>query len=509
MHKHIFLVVDDFEPMRKIIAVQLRALGAEQILEAKNGVEALRILLSQPVHLVISDWNMPVMTGLELLAAMRANARFLHTPFIMVTANTERAQITEALSSGVRSLLVKPFTRVSLGNAIIKVLALPHSILPAALPVKPLSENPLQTILLVDDTQDNLLMLSQLLKDEYRVRVCSSGAKALKICQSDDPPDLVLLDIMMPDMDGFEVAQHMREHPISETIPIMFVTAMNNDEARLKGFELGAVDFITKPVNADILKPRVRNFMQYIKLNKQLQADFDGMLEWNRLHENALLISRHDMQESLSVMLGLLQALGKDSTLSSRQLTQLRLVEEAALQVINMVNLTSELFKIEAGQYNLDAKAVNLCDILSRNADIFRIAFMAKQLTIAIDTDEALDAEKSLALGDSMLCHSLFHNLIKNACEAAPAMSRISVILFDESPLRVTIRNQGVIPLQVREQFFDKFVTYGKPGASGLGSYSASLLSQVQNGSIALYVDDQQNQTTITVTLPRYPSQPG
>ena len=88
-------------------------------------------------------------------------------------------------------------------------------------------------------------------------------------------------------------------------------------------------------------------------------------------------------------------------------------------------------------------------------------------------------------------------------------MSRISVILFDESPLRVTIRNQGVIPLQVREQFFDKFVTYGKPGASGLGSYSASLLSQVQNGSIALYVDDQQNQTTITVTLPRYPSQPG
>ena len=504
MDKHIFLVVDDFEPMRKIIAVQLRALGAEHILEARDGAEAMRLLLNRRVDVVISDWNMPVMTGLELLAAMRANVLYLNTPFIMITASSERAQITEALSSGVRSLLVKPFTRVSLASAIEKVLALPLTLVPLVQSNKQQVEKPLQTILLVDDTQDNLLMLSQLLKGEYRVRVSSSGAKALKICQSDDPPDLVLLDIMMPDMDGFEVAQHMREHPVSETIPIMFITAMSHDDARLKGFELGAVDFISKPVNPDILKPRVRNFMHYVKLSKQLQDDFEGMLESARLKENALLISRHDMKEPLTVMLELIQSLANDSMLTFRQVSQLRLIEEAALKVIDMVNPTSELLKIEAGQYSLNAKAVNLGEILCCNADIFRAAFAEKKLTIAVDTDEAVDTKSALALGEVMLCQSLLHNLIKNACEAAPQSSRISLTLFDESPLRVTIRNVGVVPVMIRERFFDKFVTCGKPGASGLGSYSAKLLTQVQKGTLALDISDQQNLTTLILTLPRY-----
>ncbi len=504
MHKRIFLVVDDFEPMRKIIAVQLRALGAEQILEARNGLEALRLLLSQRVDVVISDWNMPIMTGLELLAAMRANKPLQNTPFIMVTASSERAQITEALSSGVRSLLVKPFTRVSLARAIEKVLALTVSSLPIGQPDRQRPEKSLQTILLVDDTQDNLLLLSQLLKDEYRVRVASSGAKALKICQSEDPPDLILLDIMMPDMDGFEVAQHMREHPVSEVIPIMFVTAISNDEARLKGFELGAVDFISKPVNLEILKPRVRNFMQYVKLNKQLQADFDGMLEWARLHENALLTTRHNMKEPLQIMLRLLEGLARDNTMTASQVSQLHRVEDAASQVIDMVNSSSEQFRIEAGQYSLDLKAVNLGEIAGGIVDIFRTVFADKQLTIALDTAEAIDPKNLMVLGDAILCQSLLHNLIKNSCEAAPQLSRISVTLFDESPLRLTIVNVGVVPVQIRERFFDKFTTYGKPGATGLGGYSAQLLTQVQNGTLALDICDQQNLTSFTLTLPRY-----
>lgn len=79
--------------------------------------------------------------------------------------------------------------------------------------------------------------MSSLFKDEYRVKIAHNGEKALSICQSDTPPDLVLLDIMMPGMDGFEVAQHLRGHPSSEHIPIIFVTAMTGEDARLKGME--------------------------------------------------------------------------------------------------------------------------------------------------------------------------------------------------------------------------------------------------------------------------------
>jgi signal transduction histidine kinase len=108
------------------------------------------------------------------------------------------------------------------------------------------------------------------------------------------------------------------------------------------------------------------------------------------------------------------------------------------------------------------------------------------------------------ALGDAMFCYSLFQNLIKNACEAAPDNSRVTVVLSDETPLRIMIQNKGVVPSEIRERFFDKFVTYGKHGGTGLGTYSAKMLTEAQNGTISMTVSDKENLTTINVTLPRY-----
>ena len=90
---------------------------------------------------------------------------------------------------------------------------------------------------------------------------------------------------MMPGMDGFEVARQLREHPSSEHIPVIFVTAATDEESQAKSMALGAVDFVTKPINPDALNIRVRNFMRYVDLRRQLQADYDGMLENARLRE--------------------------------------------------------------------------------------------------------------------------------------------------------------------------------------------------------------------------------
>ncbi len=261
------------------------------------------------------------------------------------------------------------------------------------------------TILVVDDTPDNLHLLAQLFKDEYRVRIAHTGEKALTICQSDTPPDLVLLDIMMPGMDGFEVARRMREHPSSEGIPVIFVTALTDNEARLKGMELGAVDFVTKPIDPTVLKPRVRNFMRYVELHKQLQADYDGMLETARLRDDVEHITRHDMKGPLAGVIGLVQSLADDDLMNRKQVEQLRMVEETALLVLNMINLSSELFKIETGRFKLDAQPVKLGDILRRMVEMSRATFREKHLTIAVDTDVPVGEEMPLALGDAMLCY--------------------------------------------------------------------------------------------------------
>jgi signal transduction histidine kinase len=107
-------------------------------------------------------------------------------------------------------------------------------------------------------------------------------------------------------------------------------------------------------------------------------------------------------------------------------------------------------------------------------------------------------------MGDALLCYSLFQNLIKNACEAAPDNSRVTVVLNDENPLRIVIQNKGAVPSEIRASFFDKFVTHGKYGGAGLGTYSAKLLTEAQNGAISMDVSDIEKQTTITITLPRH-----
>jgi CheY-like chemotaxis protein len=507
-----FLVVDDLEPMRKVTENQLRSMGASVISVAANGIEALRILKKQEVDIVLSDWNMPVMAGLELLKAVRADKALSHLPFIMITAEVERYRIEEAIAAGINDLLVKPYTAVCLAKRIQKALTI-HShpasrnmasarisataLAPGKLPAQ-------QTILVVDDTPENLELVAQLFKNEYRVRVSQTGGKALSICQSDDPPDLVLLDIMMPEMDGFEVAKRMREHPVSETIPVIFVTSMTGDDDRLKGFELGAVDFVSKPIHPDTLRLRVRNFMRYVGLHKQLQANYDGMLELSRLRESVENISRHDMKGPLAGVIGLVQAVAYDSSLSSEQVGQLRMAEDTALQVLEMINLSSELFKIETGRFVLEAKQVEIAEVLRRVVEISRTTFAEKHLTVSVNTDMPVGDEVPKAMGDAIFCYSLFQNLVKNACEAAPANSRVIVTLNDEIPLRITIMNNGVVPAGIRERFFGKFVTQGKQSGSGLGAYSAKLLTEAQKGSISMEASDSENQTTITVKLPRF-----
>src|ERR1035437_2424404 len=184
----IFLVVDDFEPMRKVTSGQLRSMGASTIMNASDGAEALRMLKNRRVDIVLSDWNMPVMTGLELLKAMRADEKLAPLPFILITAEAELHSIEEAIANGVSDLLVKPYTVDRLAAHVEKVLtARPRSSSPVSASTEvaegiPEAGSP--TILVVDDTQDNLLLLSHLFKDEYRVRIADTGEDGVGIAHS-------------------------------------------------------------------------------------------------------------------------------------------------------------------------------------------------------------------------------------------------------------------------------------------------------------------------------------
>jgi len=117
-------------------------------------------------------------------------------------------------------------------------------------------------ILVVDDTQDNLFLMNALLEDRYEVVLAASGREALHQLTSGSPPDLVLLDVMMPDMDGYEVLRRIRQHPPTAAIPVIFLSALNDQDDERLGMDLGAVDYLTKPVNPEQVVRRVEAHMR-------------------------------------------------------------------------------------------------------------------------------------------------------------------------------------------------------------------------------------------------------
>jgi putative two-component system response regulator len=152
-------------------------------------------------------------------------------------------------------------------------------------------DSSMKTILVVDDTPENLAVLGELLRSSYRVRVAPTGARALRVALTDPRPDLILLDVMMPEMDGYEVLRRLRSDPATAHIPVIFVTAMDSTEDEEYGFSLGAVDYITKPIRPAIVLARVRAHLELKQARDWLRnqnAYLESEVE-RRMHDNQLI----------------------------------------------------------------------------------------------------------------------------------------------------------------------------------------------------------------------------
>lgn len=128
-----------------------------------------------------------------------------------------------------------------------------------------------KTLLVVDDTKENLLVIAGLIGNEYRVRVANTGEKALKAANSEPVPDLILLDVMMPEMDGYTVLKHLQSTEATRHIPVIFVTAMDGDDDEEYGLQLGAVDYITKPIKPAILQARIKTHLELKEVRDTLK----------------------------------------------------------------------------------------------------------------------------------------------------------------------------------------------------------------------------------------------
>jgi len=359
-------------------------------------------------------------------------------------------------------------------------------------------------ILIVDDAPENIDVLGAILA-EYKRIVALDGEHALQKALSDNPPDLILLDIMMPHLDGYEVCRRLKAVEKTRDIPIIFITGKGAVEDETAGFEAGAVDYITKPISAPIVKARVKTHLELKQAREDLKRQNQELREAAHLREDMEQIARHDLKNPLNAIIGFPQLILETETVSERAAKYLHIIEESGYRILKMINLSVDLFKMERGLYHFEPNPVNLLPILKKIT--FEMDTFAEQKEVAIEilSDQRPAAEDEIFLiqGEDLLCYAMFMNLVKNALEASPRNAVVSISLSKEPPnALIRIQNAGAVPEPIRDRFFDKFATYGKQKAgTGLGTYSAKLMATIHGGRIAMETSEEAG-TTITVSLP-------
>jgi two-component system sensor histidine kinase/response regulator len=352
------------------------------------------------------------------------------------------------------------------------------------------------TILVVDDTPDNLTFISGILKDLYRVKVANNGEKALAIAISANPPDLILLDIMMPDMDGYEVCQRLKADPQTREIPLIFLTAKAEIEDERKGLALGAADYITKPVSPPILMARVHTQMS-------LKASYDNLRDLLRFREDMVNMIVHDLRNPLSNILLMAEMLGENPNSPPASIQKKSdLILKSGQKLRCLVDDLLIRAKLESNKLVLNLQSVNLYELCEfAIADMKDIA-VRKKLQLIL---KPCNNVHSFNL-DPMLFRRAIDNLLTNAIKFSPMDSEIKIMVDypEEGGARVMVADLGSgVDENIRQSIFEKYETgtlMKGVSQTGLGLAFCKIVIEAHGGSISV-TDNQPHGSIFSIEI--------
>jgi two-component system, sensor histidine kinase and response regulator len=318
-----------------------------------------------------------------------------------------------------------------------------------------------RTILVVDDEPVNIHILLGTLKSDYAILVATNGQEALDLAAKMPMPDLILLDIMMPEMDGYEVCRRLKSNPQTEHIPVIFITAMTDVLNKTQGFDLGAIDYISKPYDPQEVKARVKTHIA-LKVAKEklenqhqeLESSYKALREAEESRDSLMHMIVHDMRSPLTGIMGsldLFSMLNSDMDEKSNKLIAGAL--SSLDKLVGMVNSLLDISRMESGQLELHVV----------ESDLDRIVLEAIEL-VGDQADSAnllFDPLPGKFIGnfDPDIIGRVVSNLISNALKFTPQNGEV-VIRLDkhESELAFSIVDSGPgIPEKFHKKIFEKF----------------------------------------------------
>lgn len=384
------------------------------------------------------------------------------------------------------------------------------------------------SILIVDDLPENLLSLEALLgTDKFNIIKANSGEEALELLlHNSEKIALALLDVQMPVMNGFELAELMRGTEKTKNIPIIFLTAgIVGEQKKFKGYEAGAVDFIQKPIEADILRSKVNIFCELFQKNLKIAAHRDALqkskADVQRLLEESQSLTRelkkqdknkdeflatlaHELRNPLSPLMSSLEIIEKNPEIKNRDELH-KLMLRQVKHLTNLVNDLMDLSRVNKGKIDLNREDIELSQVIDLALDLSMPLINSKQHQFT----STLPAADVLINADLSRLAQIIGNLLQNAAKYTPDQGEIDLkIHADEQNIEIIVQDNGIgIPADKQTQIYDIFQQLQRNSDSpeaglGIGLSLVRKLTELHGGTIDVESEGHQKGSLFKVVLP-------
>lgn len=329
-------------------------------------------------------------------------------------------------------------------------------------------------ILIVDDVMSNVLLLKVLLTNEkFAIATASNGRQALEQVEKENP-DLVLLDVMMPDMSGFEVAQHLKSNPNIADIPIIFLTALNSTADIVKGFQVGANDFISKPFNKEELIIRVTHQISLVAAKRLILSKTEELQRTIAGRDKLYSVIAHDLRSpmgSIKMVLNMLILNLPSEKIGAEMYELLTMANQTTEDVFSLLDNLLKWTKSQIGKLNVVYQDVDLVEVTDGVIEIFSMVASLKKIRI-----REMKPEKMMVNADIDMLKTVVRNLLSNAIKFSKENSEVLVKMEEVDGMAVVsvqdygcgISEEGQKKLLHTDTHFSTFGTNNEEG-SGLG----------------------------------------
>jgi len=367
------------------------------------------------------------------------------------------------------------------------------------------------SLLIVDDDASSLMELASILKQDYKIFAVKDGVPAIEKA-NEALPDLILLDVVMPGMNGFEILAELKKSEVTKHIPVIFITGVNDTEGESEGLSLGAVDYIRKPYDAMVVLHRVRIQIQIVNLQRDLENAADKARAANQSKSSFVANMSHEIRTPMNAIMGITDILLHNESRSPAEVAVgLEKIYASSEMLLNIINDILDFSKIEAGKLDILPAKYQIAKMINDTIHLNIMRIEEKPIKFVLDIDEGMPAR---LIGDELRIKQILNNLLSNAFKYTAKGTVTLSVAYEDDPagdgviliLRVTDTGSGMTQEQL-ETLFDEYSRFdeGKDRnieGTGLGLSIMRLLASLMHGDVHVESEPKKG-TSVTIRLPQ------